>query len=161
MEAAQELDRRWIGIDISQAALRVVQNRLRKIGAPPAETHNMIQNVDELRELSWQEFQAWAIDAVQGRHNPRKPQMGIDGFTFLEHHPIEVKQMDDVGRPVLDNFVGALKRERETRGMIIGLSFTKGAFAEAARLERENKIKIELLTCRQILEEDLPFRTIA
>jgi len=87
--------------------------------------------------------------------------MGIDGFTFLEHHPIEVKQMDDVGRPVLDNFVGALKRERETRGMIIGLSFTKGAFAEAARLERENKIKIELLTCRQILEEDLPFRTIA
>ncbi|MHB8755795.1 MAG: restriction endonuclease [Candidatus Acidiferrales bacterium] len=117
---------------------------------------------DELRALSWQEFQAWAVDAVQGRHSPRKiADMGIDGFTFLEHHPIQVKQSDGVGRPVVDNFVGVLKREREQRGMIIGISFTKGAFAEVARLEREDKIKIDLLTCRQILEEDLPFRTIA
>jgi SAM-dependent methyltransferase len=162
LEAAQRLGRRWIGIDISQSALRVVQNRLRKIGAPRAETHNMVQSVQELRELSWQEFQAWAVDAVQGRHSPRKiADMGIDGFTFLEHHPIQVKQMDAVGRPVIDNFVGVLAREREQKGMIIGIGFTKGAIAEVARLEREDKITIDLLTCKQILEEDLPFRTIA
>ena len=162
MEAAQELGRKWIGIDISQAAIRVVQQRLTKIGAPQPEAHGMIQNVSELRELSWQEFQAWAVDAVQGRHSPRKiADMGIDGFTFLEHHPIQVKQSDGVGRPVIDNFVGVLQRERQSRGMIIGLSFTKGAFSEVARLEREDQIKIDLLTCQQILEEDLPFRTIA
>jgi DNA modification methylase len=162
LEAAQRLGRRWIGIDISQSALRVVQNRLKKIGVPAAETHNMVQTVDELRELSWQEFQAWAVDAVQGRHSPRKiADMGIDGFTFLEHHPIQVKQMESVGRPVIDNFVGVLARERESKGMVIGISFTKGAIAEVARLEREDKITIDLVTCKQILEEDLPFRTIA
>jgi hypothetical protein len=79
----------------------------------------------------------------------------------LENHPIQVKQTDAIGRPVLDNFVGVLQRQRDNRGMIIGFSFTRGAIDEAARLEREDKIKIELLTCRQILEEDLPFRTIA
>jgi DNA modification methylase len=162
LEAAQRLGRRWIGIDISQSALRVVQNRLKKIGVPAAETHNMVQSVDELRELSWQEFQAWAVDAVQGRHSPRKiADMGIDGFTFLEHHPIQVKQMDGVGRPVIDNFVGVLARERESKGLVIGISFTRGAIAEVARLEREDKITIDLVTCKQILEEDLPFRTIA
>jgi hypothetical protein len=162
MEAAEINRRRWIGIDISQSAVRVVQNRLRKIGGPSIETHGMIQNVVELRQLTWQEFQAWAVDAVQGRHSPRKiADMGIDGFTFLEHHPIQVKQMDAVGRPVLDNFVGMLQRQKDARGMIIAFSFSKGAIEECSRLEREDKIKIDLLTCQEILEEDLPFRTIA
>ncbi len=162
LEAAEINGRRWVGIDISQSALRVVQNRLRKIGGAPIIVHGMVQSVHELRELSWQEFQAWAVDAVQGRHSPSKiADMGIDGFTFLEHHPIQVKQVDGIGRPIIDNLVGVLQRQRDNRGMIIGFSFTKGAIEEAARLEREDKIKIDLLTCRQILEEDLPFRTIA
>jgi hypothetical protein len=57
--------------------------------------------------------------------------------------------------------VGVLARERESKGLVIGISFTRGAIAEVARLEREDKITIDLVTCKQILEEDLPFRTIA
>jgi DNA modification methylase len=162
MEAAQLLGRRWIGIDISQTALRVVQNRLRKIGAPPAELHGMVETEAELRELSWQEFQNWAVDAIQGRHSPRKiADMGIDGFTFMEHHPIQVKQMDAVGRPVIDNFVGVLERQKDKRGIIIAFDFTKGAIGEVARLQREDKIEIELLTCKQLIEEEIPFRQLA
>src|SRR3990172_5280036 len=41
MEAAERLGRRWIGIDISHTAIRVVQNRLRKIGAPGPEVIGM------------------------------------------------------------------------------------------------------------------------
>ena len=161
LEAAQLLDRRWIGIDISQSAIRVVQNRLRKVGAPPATVHNMVNSEEELIQLTWQEFQTWAVDAVQGRHSPRKiADMGIDGFTFLENHPIQVKQMQAVGRPVIDNFVGVLNRQQEKRGLLIAFSFTRGAEAEVARLVRESGIEITLLTCRRLVEEEIPFRTL-
>ncbi len=159
LEAAQLAGCRWVGIDISQSAIRVVQNRLRKIGAPPAELHGMVESEAGLHELSWQEFQNWAVDAIQGRHSPRKvADMGIDGFTFMEHHPIQVKQMNSVGRPVVDNFVGVLERQHDRRGVIIAFDFTKGAIAEVARLLREDKIEIELITCKQLIEEEIPFR---
>jgi tRNA G10 N-methylase Trm11 len=162
LEAAQLLGRRWIGIDISQSALRVVENRLRKIGAPPADMHGMVESEAELHELSWQEFQNWAVDAIQGRHSPRKAaDMGIDGFTFLEHHPIQVKQMDAVGRPVIDSFVGTLKRQKDKRGIVIAFGFTKGAIGEVARLLREDALDIELVTCKQLIEEEIPFRKLA
>jgi tRNA G10 N-methylase Trm11 len=162
MEAAQSLGRKWIGIDISQTAIHVVENRLRKMGAPPPELHGMVQTEDELRHLSWQEFQAWAVDAVQGRHSPQKAaDMGIDGFTFMEHHPIQVKQMDAVGRPIIDNFVGVLKRQRDKRGLIIAFSFSKGALGEVARLKREDELEIELITCRHLIHDEIPYRTLA
>lgn len=162
MEAAQRLNRRWIGIDISQSALRVVQNRLRKIGAPSVQLHGMVETEAELHELNWREFQTWAVDAIQGRHSPRKiADMGIDGFTFMEHHPIQVKQSAGVGRPVIDNFVGVLERQKDKRGVIIAFSFTKGAIGEVARLKRESQIDIELITCRQLIEEEIPYRKLA
>jgi len=124
--------------------------------------HGMVESETELHALSWQEFQNWAVDAIQGRHSPRKvADMGIDGFTFLEHHPIQVKQMTGVGRPVVDNFVGVLDRQKDKRGVIIAFDFTKGARSEVARLLREDKIQIELITCKQLIEEEIPFRKMA
>ena len=153
MEAAQRLGRRWIGIDISHTAIRVVENRLRIIGAPSPEVIGLVQTEKQLRSLDPFEFQNWAINAVQGRHSTRKiSDMGIDGFTFLENHPIQVKRMDDVGRPVIDNLVGVLEREKDKKGMVIAFSFTRGAIGEVARLKRESGIEIQLLTCSQLLE---------
>ena len=77
--------------------------------------------------------------------------MGIDGFTFLENHPIQVKRSDRIGRPVIDNFAGVLQREKDSKGMVIAFSFTRGAEAEIARLKRESGIHIELITCAQLL----------
>lgn len=162
LEAAQNLQRRWIGIDISQQAVRVVQNRIRKMGAPMTEVHGMVKSEKDLHELDWREFQAWAVDAIQGRHSPRKiADMGIDGFTFMENHPIQVKQSESVGRPIIDNFMGVLDREKDKRGIIIAFDFTKGAEAEVARLKREANVQIELITCKRILREEIPFRQLA
>lgn len=162
LEAAQLLGRRWIGIDVSQAALKVVGNRLRKIGAPPAEMHGIIESVAELKRLNWREFQTWAVGAIQGKHSPRKvADMGIDGFTFLENHPIQVKQSPVVGRPVVDNFVGVLEREKDKSGVIIGFDFSKGAFAEVARIKREQGKEIKLITCKQLIKEEIPNRMVA
>jgi SAM-dependent methyltransferase len=157
LEAAQKLGRRWIGIDLSHSAIRVVEERLRKAGATNFVIHGMVQTIAQLKNLKPFEFQNWAINAVYGQHSPRKvADMGIDGFTFMEHHPIQVKQSEHVGRPVIDNFAGVLQREKEKKGMVIAFSFTSGAIDEVARLEREDRIRIELVECRNLLRGSVP-----
>jgi len=159
LAAAQKLGRRWIGVDISQSAIRVVEQRLRKLGATNYEVHGLVKSIKELRALDPFEFQNWAINAVYGQHSPRKiADMGIDGFTFMERHPIQVKQMDHVGRPVIDAFAGALQREKEKRGMVIAFGFTSGAIDEVARLEREDKVRIELVKCSDLVAGNVPYK---
>jgi DNA modification methylase len=161
LEAAEKLRRRWIGIDISQSAIRVVEKRLRKMGCTNFDVHGLVSSLKQLQELEPFEFQTWAINAVYGVHSPRKiADMGIDGFTFMEHHPIQVKRMDHVGRPIIDNFVGVLQREKEKRGLIIAFSFSSGAVDEVARLERQDKIKIELIKCADLVAGNTPFKVM-
>lgn len=156
LAAAQKLGRRWIGIDVSPSAIRVVEQRLRKLGAKRYNVHGMVASVQELRKLSPFEFQNWAINAVFGKHSPTPvADMGIDGFTFLENNPIQVKQMEHVGRPHIDNFAGVMQREKAKKGMFIAFGFTKGAIDEVARLRREQKIQIELVPCQELLEGKL------
>jgi DNA modification methylase len=158
LEAAHLAGCGWIGIDISQSALRAARKRLRRVGALSVELHGMVESEAELRGLSRQEFQNWAVDAIQGRHHSRKGAgMGIDGFTFMDH-PIQVMQTNGVDRPAIDSFVGVLERQRVQRGTVVAFDFTEGAVAETARLLREDKIEIELIPCKQLIEEETPFR---
>jgi len=64
MAAAQKLGRKWIGIDISQSAVRVVEQRLQKLGAANYEVHGLVKSLKELRALDLFEFQNWAINAA-------------------------------------------------------------------------------------------------
>jgi len=154
---AHRLGLRWIGIDISQTAVDYVKNML----APIAGRINVVglaTSIKDLESMSWQEFQIWAVSSVFGRHSPKKiADMGIDGFTFLENNPIQVKQSRGVGRPVVDAFLGVLQREKAKRGMIIGLSFTRGAYEEVARAKREDEVDIDLVAAQQILDNKIPF----
>jgi DNA modification methylase len=150
--AAQRLGRQWIGIDISQTAINVVQNRLRS-SVGTIEVHGLVKDIEDLEALSWQEFQIWAVASLFGRHSPRQiSDMGIDGFSFLENNPIQVKQSHRVGRPVIDSFLGVLQREKSKRGIIVALSFSKGAYEEVARAKREDGVSIELITAQEILD---------
>ncbi|GAH87882.1 unnamed protein product, partial [marine sediment metagenome] len=71
--------------------------------------------------------------------------MGIDGFTFFNRYPIQVKQSENIGRNIVDNFETALQRDKKDRGYIIALSFGKGAYEEVARVKKDG-LFIELLT---------------
>jgi hypothetical protein len=95
----------------------------------------------------------WAVSSLFGRNSPKKiADMGIDGFSFLENNPIQVKQSRGVGRPVIDAFLGVLQRQKTDRGIIVALSFTKGAYAEVARAKREHGVTIELIPAQDILD---------
>jgi len=149
---AHKMQRQWIGIDISPTAIDIIDNRLKKIGAT-VEIVNGISTVEDLRKLKPLEFQNFVIKRVYGEHNPRRPELGIDGFSFLESLPIEVKQQDRVGREIVDKFETAIRRHGSHKGYIIGFSFTRGAYEEAARVQAEG-LEIALIETNTLFDAE-------
>jgi len=161
MAVAQKLERCWIGIDISPSAIALIKNRLSKIGLSEKvyDVIGMPRKADDLKTFKPFDFQYWAINEMYGTPSPKKVgDMGIDGLSFINHYPIQVKQSESVGRNVVDNFETALRRyygavtKKEMMGYVVGFSFTKGAYEEVARAKKEG-IKIELVKVRDILNK--------
>jgi DNA modification methylase len=118
--AAQRLGRKWIGIDISPTAVRLMHWRMNKIGARDIKQVGMPVTADQLRALKPFEFQNWVIQRFHGTHAPRKSgDMGIDGYSFFEHLPIQVKQSERVGRNVVDNFETAVERGGRSSSRVV------------------------------------------
>jgi DNA modification methylase len=151
--AAQRLGRQWIGIDISPTAVDLMKRRLTKEGAAEVKLVGMPVTEDQLKALKPFEFQNWVINRMNGTHSTKKSgDMGIDGFSFMLHEPIQVKQSSGIGRNVVDNFETAVKRDGKTKGYIVAFSFGKGAYEEAARVKGADGLTIELLTIADLLK---------
>lgn len=163
MAVAQQLGRRWIGIDISPSAIALIKNRLNKIGVSENDIDivGMPKAPEDLKKFKPYEFQYWAINEMHGTPSPRKVgDMGIDGFSFLEHIPIQVKQSERVGRNVVDNFETALRRcykhkTKDIKGYIVAFSFTKGVYEEIARAKKDGFL-ITPITVQDILDKTFP-----
>jgi DNA modification methylase len=152
VSVAQQLKRRWIGIDISPTACNLMVRRLAKIGAVDVEVHGLPTTLEELRKLKPFEFQNWVIDRINGQQaNRRSGDMGIDGWTFFLHNPVQIKQSDKVGREVVDKFETAVERDGKKSGAIVAFSFGRGANEEVARV-RLKGISIQLLTVSDLLD---------
>jgi len=157
---AQNLGRRWIGIDISPSAISLIKTRLAKIGVREKNIDiiGMPTKAEDLKKYKPFEFQYWTINEMYGTPSPRKAgDMGIDGLSFIEHHPIQVKQSESIGRNVVDNFETALRRyykhkTKDMNGYIVAFSFGKGAREEVARAKKEG-INITLVTVQDILDK--------
>jgi DNA modification methylase len=151
--AAQKLGRRWIGIDISPTAVELEKRRLAKVGAFDVKLVGMPATEADLRKLKPFEFQNWIIQRVNGTHSPKKSgDMGIDGLSFLQHHPIQVKQSDKIGRNVVDNFETAIQRVGRKKGYIVAFSFGPGAKEEVARA-RTAGLEIVLVKVADLITE--------
>jgi DNA modification methylase len=147
---AQKLARRWIGVDISPTACNLIVNRLKSLHASPLLLGMPLTEAD-LRKLPPFEFQNWVVQRLFGRVSPRKSSdMGIDGYTF-EGNPVQVKQSDDIGRNVVDNFETAIRRRGKKKAVIVAFSFGKGAHEEVARSRLEDGMEIQLLTVKDLI----------
>lgn len=147
------LDHQWVGIDISPTAMEIMRRRIMLqtsgrvtptiVGAPSTPA--------DLKKLSPFEFQNWVINALNGSHSSRKVgDMGIDGYSFFTKDPIQVKQSERVGRPVVDTFQTAIRRNKSDTGYLVAFSFTKGAVEEAARAKKEG-LQIRLVRVAELL----------
>lgn len=155
VNVAERLDRHWVGIDISPTAVNLMRRRLLKStnGRCQPQVQGLPATVDQLHELKPFEFQNWVIAKVWGTAAPRKSgDMGIDGYSFMVHDPIQVKQSEKVGRNVVDNFETAMRRAGKKTGYIIAFSFTRNAREEVARTRVQDGLDISLVTVQSLLE---------
>jgi adenine-specific DNA-methyltransferase len=178
--AAQNLGRQWIGIDISPTACRVMAKRLRDVCRLP-ENENLWRagrgfvvrdlpwTLEKLRAIPPFEFENWAVIALGGI--PNKVQvgdMGIDGRIFPvgtkpadtdgmfadDWFPIQVKQVDKVGRPDIDAFEAVMERENRQRGFFVAFGYSQDAHQECAGYFKRSGRIIKLLTVQEILDEE-------
>ena len=155
---ADRLNRKWIGIDQSVAAIKVSDLRLKNqqnLYSEPYDLQLHKYDYDFLRHQDAFEFEKWIIEQFGGIANTKqRGDLGLDG-RMPDNTPIQVKRSDNIGRNVIDNFLSAVQRNDEQLfeknktkkkpvGYIIGFSFSKGAIEEVARLKNKKQIIIEL-----------------
>jgi len=151
---AQRLKRRWLGIDVSPTACKLMKGRLAKEGVTGIQIIGIPYKPEELKRLKPFEFQNWVVGIMGGTVSDKKSaDMGIDGYSFMERDPIQVKQQESIGRPEIDKFETAMRRARKQKGYVVAFGFTKGAYDEVARVKRKNDLEIELLTVRELVEK--------
>ncbi|MEI6499938.1 MAG: DNA methyltransferase [Armatimonadota bacterium] len=188
LHAAQKLGRKWIGIDVSPTACRVMAQRLE------AKCHiregkdffvrDLPKTEEELRAYPHFEFENWAVTAlntvlVNGHaiaNRAKVHDMGIDGRVYSASvekskqegrdlfgdsdrwFPVQVKQKDKAGRPDIDSFETAMQRQGREKGFFISFGFTSDAEREINRAAREVGLEIIPVTVKEILDEEVRHR---
>ena len=119
------------------------------------------------------EFQNWAVIALGGIPNRVKVgDYGIDGRLYVADvvkekqpgrdlfgeidnwYPIQVKQADRSGRPDIDSFETAMRRDKRLKGYFIAFGFTRDATREIKRANREDSLDIVPITVTELLEHE-------
>jgi hypothetical protein len=184
LEAAQNLGRQWIGIDVSPTACRVMAKRLRDAcGLAESEAlwkakrgfvvRDLPWTIDRLKKLPPFEFENWAVVAVGGLPNTTKVgDMGIDGRIFPvsslpkespkanmlafmdDWFPVQVKQREKAGRPDIDSFEAVLMREQRDLGFFVAFDFTSDAEREVRRFHEKSGREIRLLRVEELIDID-------
>ncbi|MGA8710084.1 MAG: DNA methyltransferase [Thermoplasmata archaeon] len=145
--------RKWIGVDISPTACRLVAKR---VSLPLNEIVGLPRSMAEIKEmvkLDPIEFQNWVCDvlgAVSTTKRGSAPHAdgGIDGW-ILSMTPISVKGSEGIGYPEIERFEKSLQKRGKSDGFFVAFSFSKPAYEEAVRASREDKVTIDLLEVRE------------
>jgi len=163
--SAEKYERNWIGIDQSVQAVKVTEFRLtsnKNLFSQPFVVQLYKYDYDELFNRNPMQFESWIIEQFGGIPNiKQKSDLGIDGKT-RENIPIQVKQSENIGRNVIDNFNSAIKRfdknlydnniqNNKIAGYVIAFSFGKGAIQEVARLKNDENVIIQLVRVDEIV----------
>ncbi len=144
--AAEKLNRRWIGIDITHLAINLVRVRLKDSTTGTAKFQVIGEPVDvagaeALAAENKYQFQWWALGLVGARpaHEKKGADKGIDGRLFFdETGKAKYKQViiqvkgGKVGVSDVRDLVGVLQREKAEIGVIISFEEPTGAMRKEA-----------------------------
>lgn len=136
VEAAQKLDRCWIGIDITNLAISLIEKRLRDrypgiefevIGTPKD-----LEGARDLANRDKYQFQWWACSLVNAQPYQGKKKgsdTGIDGLIFFQDELNAVKKIivsvkggEGVGVSQIRDLKGTVDREKAAIGIFITLA---------------------------------------
>ncbi len=184
--AAQKLDRRWIGIDVTYLSIAVMRARLKdSFGLADVEVIGQPTEVEGARAMlvgtgleGQYQFQWWALDLVGAQPLgaiKKGADRGIDGVISFSTGPrgevgralVSVKS-GSVGSAMVRDLKGVLDREKAEIGLFVTLEEPTGPMRQEAttagvyhsELSGRDYQRIQILTVRDLLEEhrrpDLP-----
>jgi site-specific DNA-methyltransferase (adenine-specific) len=176
IEAAQRLDRKWIGIDITHHAIDVIEGRL--VDRCPKAKYKVKgrpEHLDEARDLAERdpyEFQWWAnwLIGVQNYLEQKKgADKGIDGLIYFRNGPwgigrviVSVKAGENINPAMIAALSGTVQREQAELGIFICLaSPTKrmrqdAAGSGAVKTAQGRFQRIQIATIEELLEGRRP-----
>ncbi len=134
--AAQKLNRRWIGIDITHLAISLIEKRLRKdLSGVQFEVHGTPKDADGARDLAARDkyqFQWWACSLVNAQPYQGKQKgsdAGIDGLIFFQDGKTDAKKIlvsvkggEHVGAAMVRDLKGTMEREKAAIGLFVTLT---------------------------------------
>jgi SAM-dependent methyltransferase len=147
--AAQALNRRWMGIDVTYLAIDLIRNRLRGLYGDDIEATYHVDGIpadeDSARALfaaSPFDFERWAVSLVDG--TPNEKQVGDRGIDGVVRFPLDAK--GGVGRALVSvkggkmlnpgmvrDLIGTVQAQRAEMGLLLTLERPTRGMEEAAR----------------------------
>ena len=174
VHAAHKLKREWIGIDITNLAIALIEKRLRdtfpgiafEVHGTPKDT----EGAKKLAELDKYQFQWWActlVNAQPWQGKKKGADSGIDGVIYFQDDKgppkkiiVSVKAGENIGVPMIRDLAAVVAREKAEIGFFVTLTPpTKPMTTEAVKAgfytspaTGANFPKIQILTIDQLLE---------
>ncbi len=176
VHAAQKLNRRWIGIDVTHLAIHLIQRRLKD--AFPGlqfDIAGVPKDLDGARALALQdkyEFQKWAlamIDAQPFKGGKKGGDGGVDGFLYIKPDGkktakviVSVKGGQSLNPAMVKDLVVTVGQEGAKMGVFLTLEpATKGMITQAAaagffKTDYGQFPKIQIVTVEQLFGPSNP-----
>jgi site-specific DNA-methyltransferase (adenine-specific) len=151
VDAAQELGRQWIGIDITYIAIDLIRNRLvGRYGAAIQSSFRTdgipqdVESADDLAHRNKLDFERWAVSLVKGQPTKASGDEGVDGkiyFARTYQEPMDVgtcvvsvKGGDTLNPGMVRDLAGTVSGSGAQMGlMITHVEPTGGMRSEAAK----------------------------
>jgi SAM-dependent methyltransferase len=171
--AAEELKRRWVGIDVTYIAIDLMRRRLEDVFGDEAKFEidgipRDVPGAKALFERSPFEFERWAVSLVYGQPNEKQVgDRGSDGvirFPMPEKNKVgrvvvSVKGGGQVGPAMVRDLAGTVEAEKANMGVLITLTKATAKMTEAAHhtgsyewpVDGRSYPKVQLVTIEQLL----------
>ena len=171
--AAQKLNRKWIGIDITHLAVALMKNRLKTaFNSLPGQEYQVIgEPVDSgsaraLAEQDRFQFEFWAMSLLEAFPREQKKRgvvYFIDGPKRAMHKAVVQVKSGKVSSPHIRDLKGTVERENASMGLFITLeeptrAMTKEAVSAGlyhSDLWQTDFPKIQIRTIEELLEGTL------
>jgi len=172
VHAAQNLEREWIGIDITSLAIGLIEKRMKKafpgISFEIQGTPKDLEGARNLADRDKYQFQWWAcylVDAQPYQGHKKGADSGIDGLIFFQDDfskgakkiIVSVKSGENVTRTMIADLKNTVEREKAEIGLFVTLAnpthpmITEAASAGFYESPRGQYPKIQILTIEDLL----------
>jgi DNA modification methylase len=179
IDAAQRLDRRWIGIDIAFIAINIIEKRLHDRFPGIAGNYEVdgtpedMAGARKLFSTSAFEFQRWAVSQISNARPTEKQagDKGVDGIAFFSTGQkirgrviISVKGGKRPGPEAVRDLIGTVETQKAQMGILITMAEPSPGVRDAVEhggtyvwpINGKVFPRVQVITIRQLLDKKRP-----